>query len=55
MAYYSTTLGEDTVEDAPTIRLVNSIIERAISERASDIHLEWLSNGLTTMCGRARE
>ncbi len=26
--------------NAPTIRLVNSIIERAIQERASDIHLE---------------
>lgn len=30
----------DDVEAAPTIRLVNSIIERAITERASDIHLE---------------
>ena len=27
-------------ESAPTIRLVNSIIERAVQERASDIHLE---------------
>ncbi len=27
-------------EGAPTIRLVNSIIERAVSERASDIHFE---------------
>ncbi|WP_408069802.1 GspE/PulE family protein [Butyrivibrio sp. JL13D10] len=27
-------------EGAPTIRLVNSIIERAVSEHASDIHLE---------------
>ncbi len=27
-------------ESAPTIRLVNSIIERAVLERASDIHLE---------------
>ena len=34
------TLGEDDTHSAPTIRLVNSIIERAVSERASDIHLE---------------
>ncbi len=27
-------------ESAPTIRLVNSIIERAVAERASDIHFE---------------
>lgn len=27
-------------EEAPTIRLINSIIERAITERASDIHVE---------------
>lgn len=32
-------IGEDT-NNAPTIRLVNSIIERAAVERASDIHLE---------------
>lgn len=32
-------LGDD-VSSAPTIRLVNSILERAIMERASDIHLE---------------
>ena len=31
---------DDSVNNAPTIRLVNSIIERAINERASDIHLE---------------
>ncbi|QNL45240.1 type II/IV secretion system protein [Oscillibacter hominis] len=30
----------DDARSAPTVRLVNSIIERAISERASDIHLE---------------
>lgn len=30
----------DEAASAPTIRLVNSIIERAIVERASDIHLE---------------
>ena len=33
-------LGDDNVTSAPTIRLVNSIIERAVTERASDIHLE---------------
>lgn len=31
---------EDDMSSAPTIRLVNSIVERAASERASDIHLE---------------
>ena len=31
---------EENVEDAPTIRLVNSIIERAYNEKASDIHFE---------------
>lgn len=31
---------DDDVNSAPTIRLVNSIIERAVNERASDIHLE---------------
>lgn len=31
---------EDPANAAPTIRFVNSIIERALSERASDIHLE---------------
>ena len=30
----------DSSEGAPTIRFVNSLIERAFSERASDIHLE---------------
>ncbi len=30
---------EDTLS-APTVRLVNSIIERAVTERASDIHME---------------
>ena len=32
--------GPDDAEAAPTIRFVNSLIERAFSERASDIHLE---------------
>ena len=31
---------EDDANSAPTIRLVNSIIERAITENASDIHIE---------------
>lgn len=39
-ATFTTTLVEDDVQSAPTVRLVNSIIERAIVERASDIHLE---------------
>ena len=30
----------DSSEGAPTIRVVNSLIERAFTERASDIHLE---------------
>ncbi len=33
-------LGESDSHAAPTIRLVNSIIERAVTERASDVHLE---------------
>ena len=33
-------IGDDAVSNAPTIRLVNSIIERSITERASDIHIE---------------
>ena len=33
-------LKEEELSEAPTIRLVNSILERAVSERASDIHLE---------------
>ena len=36
----TTTLGEEDGQSAPSIRLVNSIIERAVTERASDIHLE---------------
>ncbi len=38
-AFVANQLGEDTAS-APTIRLVNSILERAVTERASDIHLE---------------
>ena len=39
-AFVTNQLGDDAVNSAPTIRLVNSILERAITERASDIHLE---------------
>ncbi len=39
-AFISTQLGDDSVNSAPTIRLVNSMLERAITERASDIHME---------------
>lgn len=38
-AYNSTSIEEDA-QAAPTVRLVNSIIERGIVERASDIHIE---------------
>ena len=38
---FTATLGaEDTANQAPAIRLVNSIIERAVTEHASDIHIE---------------
>ncbi len=30
----------DASDDAPIIRLVNSIIQHAVKERASDIHIE---------------
>ncbi len=39
-AFVSTQLGEDAMSSAPAIRLVNSVLERAITERASDIHME---------------
>ena len=38
-AFVSTQI-DDSINSAPTIRLVNSILERAILERASDIHIE---------------
>ena len=38
-AFVSTSI-DDSINSAPTIRLVNSILERAIIERASDIHIE---------------
>lgn len=31
---------DDDKNSAPTVRLVNSVLERAVTERASDIHLE---------------
>ncbi|MCL5045807.1 MAG: Flp pilus assembly complex ATPase component TadA, partial [Actinobacteria bacterium] len=34
----------DLADEAPVVRLVNSIIQRAIEERASDIHLEPLED-----------
>lgn len=37
---FSTTVLDEDTNSAPTVRLVNSIIERAAAERASDIHLE---------------
>ena len=39
-AQFTGNILNDNNNDAPTIRLVNSIIERAILERASDIHIE---------------
>lgn len=36
----SMTVDEDEADAAPAIRLVNSIIDRACTERASDIHME---------------
>ena len=45
-AFITNQLGDDSVNSAPTIRLVNSIIERAVTERASDIHIEPHESGL---------
>ena len=39
-AFVANQIGEDSISSAPTIRLVNSIIERAVNERSSDIHIE---------------
>lgn len=44
-SFLSSNLEEDD-QSAPTIRLVNTIIERAVTERASDIHLEPRENEL---------
>lgn len=38
---------EDNVDAAPTIRFVNSLIERAFDEGASDIHLEPMGEEMT--------
>ena len=38
--FASTQVGEESSNQAPAIRLVNAIIERAVIERASDIHME---------------
>lgn len=40
MAFSSNIIGEDSENQAPAIRLVNAIIERAVAERSSDIHME---------------
>ena len=39
-AFAANRIGDDSVSSAPTIRLVNSIVERAVNEHASDIHIE---------------
>lgn len=40
VAVHITTTVDEDVASAPTVRLVNSVISRAVMERASDIHLE---------------
>ncbi|WP_295579323.1 GspE/PulE family protein [uncultured Oscillibacter sp.] len=40
VSVYATTAVDEDVQSAPTVRLVNSIIGRAVAEQASDIHLE---------------
>ena len=40
LAFVTNQLGDDSINNAPAIRFVNSVIERAITERASDIHFE---------------
>ncbi|MBO4418858.1 MAG: Flp pilus assembly complex ATPase component TadA [Oscillospiraceae bacterium] len=39
-SFVATKLDEDIDGSAPTVRLVNSVLERSITERASDIHME---------------
>ncbi len=47
-SFTTSKLGEEAdAQSAPTVRLVNSIIERAATERASDIHLEPREEALT--------
>ncbi|MEA4971831.1 MAG: GspE/PulE family protein [Candidatus Metalachnospira sp.] len=43
---FTSNIIENDNQSAPTIRLVNSIIERAIAEHSSDIHLEPYENEL---------
>lgn len=43
----SVAVGEDETEAAPAIRLVNSIIDRACAEGASDIHVEPGASGMS--------
>ncbi len=43
---YRVTAIDDETKSAPTVRFVNSVISRAIHERASDIHLEPYSDEL---------
>jgi len=45
-AITAVTLGEDDLSSAPTIRLVNTILEQAVVEKASDIHIEPLEDGM---------
>ncbi|MBP5167492.1 MAG: Flp pilus assembly complex ATPase component TadA [Oscillospiraceae bacterium] len=45
-SFVTNKLGDDAANSAPTIRLVNSMLERAITERASDIHMEPREAGL---------
>lgn len=39
-SFASNQVGDDSANQAPAIRLVNAIIERAVTERSSDIHME---------------
>ncbi len=39
-AFVSNQIGDASAGNAPTIRLVNSMMERSVTERASDIHME---------------
>ncbi|MBR0409670.1 MAG: Flp pilus assembly complex ATPase component TadA [Eubacterium sp.] len=40
VSFTSNVIGEESENQAPAIRLVNAIIERAVAERSSDIHIE---------------
>ncbi len=44
---FVSSFGAEDTNQAPAIRLVNSIIERAVTERASDIHIEPREDKLT--------